>query len=311
MSPAVVARRLEVGYGGTVALASSDFEIPAGGVSAIIGPNGSGKSTLLNTVAGLVEPSAGSIEVTMERTRISYVMQATKVNENLPVTVREVVSMGRFASLGAYGRMRSVDRLAIDDAMERVGISTLAKSHLHDLSGGQRQRVFVAQGLAQAHDMLLLDEPLTGVDLTTAHAIDDMIHAEAVDGCTVVVTTHDLSEARSADFVLLLAGRVVAWGRPDHVLSEENLVGVYGPALLHVERGRLLVDDRPCARGDVGTTSGAIDPHRVRSRRSARRSGLAEPPRPEGDSAPWWGTRVRWTRSTPKGDSNVVLGPVR
>jgi manganese transport system ATP-binding protein len=259
MSPAVVARRLEVGYGGTVALASSDFEIPAGGVSAIIGPNGSGKSTLLNTVAGLVEPSAGSIEVTMERTRISYVMQATKVNENLPVTVREVVSMGRFASLGAYGRMRSVDRLAIDDAMERVGISTLAKSHLHDLSGGQRQRVFVAQGLAQAHDMLLLDEPLTGVDLTTAHAIDDVIHAEAVDGCTVVVTTHDLSEARSADFVLLLAGRVVAWGRPDHVLSEENLVGVYGPALLHVERGRLLVDDP--AHAPVETRHG----HRERS----------------------------------------------
>jgi manganese transport system ATP-binding protein len=225
------------------AIAPSDFDVPSGGVTALIGPNGSGKSTLLNAIAGLVEPSAGSIEVGDDKGRLSYVMQATKVNDNLPVTVREIVAMGRYATLGAYGPMRSKDRVAVDGVMERLGIIDLAGRHLHDLSGGQRQRVFVAQGLVQEHDILLLDEPLTGIDLTTAQAIDDVIHAETEDGCAVIMTTHDLSEARSADYVLLLAGRVVAVGQPGEVLTEATLVDAYGPSLLHVEKGRVFLDD--------------------------------------------------------------------
>lgn len=243
MRPAVIAAGLAVFYESTPALSASDFEIPTGGVSAVIGPNGSGKSTLLNVIAGLVEPTAGTLEVNADQKRISYVMQATKVNENLPVTVEEVVSMGRYAHLGAYGRMGRDDRAAVLLAMERMDILDISGRHLHDLSGGQRQRVFMAQGLAQDHDMLLLDEPLTGIDLTTAHAIDEVIHAETDEGCSVVMTTHDLSEARSADFVLLLAGRVAAWGSPDIVLTEENLVRAYGPSLLHVDRGRVVLDD--------------------------------------------------------------------
>lgn len=243
MRPAVTATGFAVSYGSTPALAPSDFEIPTGGVAAVIGPNGSGKSTLLNAIAGLVEPTTGTLHVTAEQARISYVMQATKVNENLPVTVEEVVAMGRYASLGAYGRMGRHDRAAISQAMERMDILAISGRHLHDLSGGQRQRVFVAQGLAQDHDLLLLDEPLTGIDLTTAHAIDEVIHAETNEGCSVVMTTHDLSEARSADFVLLIAGRVTAWGPPDDVLTEENLVSAYGPSLLHVDRGLVFLDD--------------------------------------------------------------------
>lgn len=243
MTPVVQADGLTVSYGSDIALAESSFEIPAGGVSAVIGPNGSGKSTLLNAIAGLVRPSAGSIEVHADSTRIAYVMQATKVNENLPVTVSEVVAMGRYASLGAYGRMTKDDRTAVDEAMDRMDIASIADRHLHDLSGGQRQRVFVAQGLAQDHDVLLLDEPLTGIDLTTAQAIDDVIHAETGEGCSVIMTTHDLSEARSVDFVLLLAGRVTAWGTPGYVLTEENLMAAYGPSLLHVEKGRVFLDD--------------------------------------------------------------------
>lgn len=240
---AVEARSLAVRYEGTVALAPSDFTIRAGGVTAVIGPNGSGKSTLLNAIAGLVTPVTGSIEVDVGPGRLSYVMQATKVNESLPVTVREVVAMGRYATLGAYGRMRPEDRDAVSSAMSRLDISDLATRHLHDLSGGQRQRVFVAQGLAQDHDMLLLDEPMTGIDLTTAQAIDEVIHTETREGCTVIMTTHDLSEAGSADYVLLLSGRVIAWGEPGEVLTEENLVEAYGPSLLHVEKGRVFLDD--------------------------------------------------------------------
>jgi iron complex transport system ATP-binding protein len=236
-------RGVIVHYGTVTALNQSDFEIVSGKVTAVIGPNGSGKSTLLNVIAGLVTPNAGVVEVDVGPGRLSYVMQATKVNESLPVTVREVVAMGRYATLGPYRRMGRQDRLAVDDAMERLEISDLATRHLHDLSGGQRQRVFVAQGLAQEHDLLLLDEPLTGIDLTTAQAIDEVIHGETAEGCTVVMTTHDLSEARSTDYVVLLSGRVVAWGTPEEVLTEENLVQAYGPSLLHVERGKVFLDD--------------------------------------------------------------------
>lgn len=240
---AVQASRLTVRYGTKVAIAPSDFEVPAGGVTAVIGPNGSGKSTLLNAIAGLIQPSSGAIEVDVRPGRISYVMQATKVNETLPVTVREVVSMGLYATLGAYRRSGAGERSAVDSAMDRLEISRLASHHLHELSGGERQRVFVAQGLAQDHDLLLLDEPLTGIDLTTAQAIDEVIHRETEEGCTVVMTTHDLSEARTADYVMLLSGRVVAWGPPGEVLTERNLVESYGPSLLHVEKGRIFLDD--------------------------------------------------------------------
>jgi len=239
----VRAEDLLVRFGPVTAIDTSTFEVRSGGVTAVIGPNGSGKSTLLNAIAGLVEPSAGTLEVGVSRRRLSYVMQATKVNENLPVTVREVVTMGRYANLGAYRWMGADDRAAVDRAMARLEITSLAGRHLHDLSGGQRQRVFVAQGLAQDHDLLLLDEPLTGIDLITAQAIDEVIHSETREGCTVVMTTHDLSEARSADYVILLSGRVVASGAPADVLSERHLVEAYGPSLLHVEAGRVFLDD--------------------------------------------------------------------
>ena len=127
--------------------------------------------------------------------------------------------------------------------MDRLDISDLGSWHLHSLSAGQRQRVFVAQGLAQDHDVLLLDEPLTGIDLTTAQAIDEVIHLEKEDGCSVVMTTHDLSEARTADHVVLLSGRVITWGSPSEVLTEENLITAYGPSLLHVEKGKVFLDD--------------------------------------------------------------------
>jgi manganese transport system ATP-binding protein len=124
-----------------------------------------------------------------------------------------------------------------------MGIGDLEELHLGDLSVGQRQRVFVAQGLAQDHDILLLDEPLTGLDITSAQAIDDVIHDENTRGCTIVMTTHDLAEAHVANHVLLLSGRVVAWGPPDEVLSVENLTAAYGPNLLHVEGRQLFIDD--------------------------------------------------------------------
>ena len=241
---AVTGAGVVVRYGDTVALDASDFTIPAGSVTAIIGPNGSGKSTLLNAIAGLVDPTHGTLEVAARREgdgRVAYVLQTTKVNDALPITVREVVTMGRYAN--RRGRLRAEDRSAVEEAMARVGIADRADRHLSELSGGQRQRVFLAQGLAQDHDLLLLDEPLTGIDLPAAQAIDEVIHEEVAEGCTVVMTTHDLSEAQVADHVLLLSGRVVASGTPDEVLTTDNLAEAYGAALLHVEDGAVFLDD--------------------------------------------------------------------
>ena len=243
MTTLVAARRVVLGYGTRVAVAASTFTIPRGSLTAVVGPNGSGKSTLLNALAGLTAPIDGTLDYPSGLPQVAYVLQTTKVNEALPVTVREIVTMGRYPSTGSYGWIRGHDRGIVDAAMERMGLTNLADRHLSELSGGQRQRVFVAQGLAQDHDLLLLDEPLTGLDLPSAQAIDEVVHAEPGGATTVVLTTHDLEEARTADHVLLLAGRVVASGPPDDVLTSEHLAAAYGPSLLHLDGAEVFIDD--------------------------------------------------------------------
>ena len=244
--PAVRAEGLVLAYGSSIALAESSFLIPTGAITAVIGPNGSGKSTLLAAIAGLIEPAAGSIEVLPGHDhlpRISFVLQTTKVNDALPVSVREVVNMGRYAGRGLFRRLDAGDAGAVEEAMLRTEIADLGGRHLNTLSGGQRQRAFVAQGLAQEHDILLLDEPLSGIDMAAAQAIDEVIHDEISRGCSVIMTTHDLSEARVADHVVLLSGVVVASGPPSEALSTPNLAKAYGTSLLHADDERVLVDD--------------------------------------------------------------------
>jgi len=233
---------------GNLALAPSSFQLPQGAVTAVIGPNGSGKSTLLNLLAGLLLPVSGTLEVLGSPARdstdqIAYVLQATNVNETLPISVREVVTMGRYAARGMVGRMAAEDRLAVNSAMEALGLADLARRSLHQLSGGQRQRVFVAQGLAQDHRLLLLDEPLTGLDLVSAAAIEQVIMEERSAGRTVVMTTHDVSQALAADWAILMAGRVVAFGPPMEALSPENLALAYGIKVVQGADGRFVVDD--------------------------------------------------------------------
>ncbi len=243
---AVGARRLELRHGERPALDVSDFDIPSGTITAVIGPNGSGKSTLLQAVSGLLDIASGTLRVLGEdpqsaRRRVAYVLQTTRINETAPITVREVVSMGRYPNTGLIGRLSGEDRRRIDAAIARMGLEDLARSHLRELSGGQRQRVFIAQGLAQDHDLLLLDEPLTGLDLPSTETIDQVIHEEQRHGCTVILTTHDLAEARAADHVLLLSGRVVASGPPSQVLTPKNLELAYGSGV-HPSAGEFLDD---------------------------------------------------------------------
>ncbi len=182
--------------------------------------------------------------------RISYVLQATTANDNLPVTVEEVVTMGRYASTGWFSRLSAADRGRIRSAMDRTGATEFRWRHLHELSGGQRQRAFIAQGLAQDHDILLLDEPLAGIDHPTARAIDWVIHNEVEDGCAVVVTTHDLTEAQVADHVILVRGAVLASGAPDDVITPDNLAAAYGGVALHPDQQIPVIDDAAHAGHD-------------------------------------------------------------
>lgn len=238
MPDAVVGRHVVISRGDRVALKDSDFTIPQGAITAIIGPNGSGKSTLLHAIAGLLPISSGALSVLgatpeLSQSQIAYVLQYTTVPAGTPLTVREAVAMGRYPSLGFLHRASAEDKQRVQMAMERLDITHLADRHLTELSGGQRQRVYVAQGITQDHSMLLLDEPLTGLDLNSAKTIDAIIHDEPARGCSVVLTTHDLEEARAANHVILTSGYVVASGPPDQVLTTDNLATAYGLGSLH------------------------------------------------------------------------------
>ncbi|MEO7427995.1 MAG: metal ABC transporter ATP-binding protein [Acidimicrobiales bacterium] len=228
-------------------LAAATFAVPAGAVTALIGPNGAGKSTLLHAIAGLLVPRSGQLDVPAGARRggVAYVLQATEVNEHLPLTVREAVTMGRYATAGALRRLRAHDRAAVAAALEALAITDLANRPLHELSGGQRQRAFVAQGLAQGAEVLLLDEPITGLDLVSRQHILDAIAVERAAGRTVMVSTHDLGDAAAADHLLLLAGRVVASGPPAEVLTDEHLSSAYGGHLLLFGDRTLILDDHP------------------------------------------------------------------
>lgn len=225
-----------------VVVDTSSFDIPDGSTVAVIGPNGSGKSTVLHAISGLLEVNPGSLVVlgtTPDEAldKVSYVLQHMPITPGIPLTVREVVRMGRFSTTGILKRFGREDRDRVSWAMEQLDIMDLANRSIHSLSGGQRQRVFVAQALAQDHTILLLDEPLTGLDVLSAQVIDNIIHDEPDQGCTVVFTTHDLEEARAADMVLLMSGRVVASGTPAEVLTPEHLAEAYGLGALHPEHG--------------------------------------------------------------------------
>ena len=240
----VVAADLELRYGKHVAVAASTFTIPRVGAISVIGPNGSGKSTLLMALAGLVPVSAGSLRVlggtpVAARDRLSFVLQSTPVPQITPITVREVVGLGRYSGLGWWRRFSGADRAAVAGAMATMNIADLANRHMHELSGGQRQRVLIAQGLVQEHEVLLLDEPLTGLDINSASTIDSLIHGERSDGCSVILTTHDLDEARASDWVVLVNRRVLSSGPPDVVCTRRNLEVAYGLGGLHEWEGFL------------------------------------------------------------------------
>ena len=232
---------LRVQHGSRIALDGVSLDVDGGTSVAVIGANGSGKSTLLRSIARLQKPTTGTVDT--GGADVALVLQTTTVDASLPITVVETVRLARAAVLGPWRRSRAEDRAAVADAMARLEVTDLADRPLHELSGGQRQRVLVAQGLAQGAPILLLDEPVTGLDLVSKDVILGVIADEAAAGRIVCASTHDLDEARRCDRVVLLATRLVATGTPDEVLTESNLREAFHGRVLRLPDGQLLVDD--------------------------------------------------------------------
>ena len=241
MGASVTTRDLEVRYGERVALSGLDMDVAGPATVAVIGPNGSGKSTLLGAIAGLVEPAAGAVIVDAPSPP-ALVLQSTDVDRSLPITVRDVAGLARYPKAGLLRRFDSADRRAIAEAMERLAIADLADRQFHELSGGQRQRVLVAQGLAQDCEVLLLDEPITGLDITSRTLILEVIDEQRAAGRLVIMTTHDLDDARRCDTVLLLDTAPVACGPPEDVLSDDHLRRAFGGRFVRMG-GEVLLDD--------------------------------------------------------------------
>lgn len=222
---------LVVDHGGRRALDEVSLELTSGSATALVGANGSGKTTLLRAIAGLSEPTRGTIDlrsVAGERPRVAMVLQQTTRPAWLPITAHEVVTLGCYARLGWRRRVRRPERDAVLAAARRVQVDDLLDRPLTELSGGQRQRVLVAQALVQDAPILLLDEPVTGLDLPSQQQILRIVDEEVAAGRTVVLSTHHLDEARRCDQVVLLAGTVVAAGAPAEVLTEGPLRRTFG-----------------------------------------------------------------------------------
>jgi ABC-type Mn2+/Zn2+ transport system ATPase subunit len=213
--------------------------VPRGTSVAVLGPNGSGKSTLFSAVVGLTEPTAGEVAATTDR--IAYLPQQVAVEPMFPATVRDVVTMGRWGALGWRQRMSDEDRELVAGAMGALAVDHLANRRLGELSGGQRQRTLLAQVAAQDAELLLLDEPFTGVDRPTEDTVRQLIGAWRDEGRTVMVATHDLARAaRDYDLVLALNRRLIAFGPAAETCTEDVLAATFAG---HVARvGSLLIE---------------------------------------------------------------------
>lgn len=228
---------LMVTYGRKPVLWGVDFTLPAGCVAGIVGPNGAGKSTLLKTIMGLISPSSGYVKLFDRslddvRSRVSYVPQRESVDWDFPVSVLDVVLMGRYGKVGLLRNTGTRDRAIASECLDKVGMSAYAKRQISQLSGGQQQRVFLARALAQEADVYFMDEPFAGVDAATEQAIIELLREMAAKGKTIVVVHHDLQSARSYfDWIVLLNMHLVAAGPTDQAFTDETVQQAYGGRL--------------------------------------------------------------------------------
>ncbi|MBS0657764.1 MAG: ATP-binding cassette domain-containing protein [Verrucomicrobia bacterium] len=258
---------------GQTALHDATLSLQGGTICALVGVNGSGKSTLFKALMGFVMPSRGTVRVNQRPVReaqrkswVAYVPQAEEVDWSFPVSVHDVVMMGRYGSMNFLRIPRAADREAVELSLRRVGMWDLRDRQIGELSGGQKKRVFVARALAQGGRIILLDEPFTGVDVKTEEAIIGLLRELRDDGCLILVSTHNLgSVPEFCDQVVLINRTILAVGPLDEVFTPENLAHAFGGALRAFEIDRSTVqahdgrhvtvltdDERPLVLGKSG-----------------------------------------------------------
>jgi manganese/iron transport system ATP-binding protein len=257
-APAIRAHGVSLRYEDHYVLHDLSFELPPGEHLAVVGPNGAGKTTLFRILAGLLKPSTGTVEIYGNKPGshvcIAYVPQRSQVDWDFPVSVSEVVMMGRIRKLGLFRWPKRKDWEFVHQALQRVDLVDQGKSRIRELSGGQQQRVFLAQALAQGAELILLDEPLTGLDLPSQEAIFDILDDFRAIGLPVVIATHDLElAAERFDKVMLLNRELISYGPPEEALTTPTLLEAYGAHIHLVRAGNdlaLLTD--PCADHEGG-----------------------------------------------------------
>ena len=242
-----------VSYGNRNAVENITFQIPHGAHVAVVGPNGAGKSTLFKALVGLLPLTSGFIYIHgaplgQHIDCVAYIPQREEVDWRFPVTVRDVVMMGRFGKLGLLQQPGKMDKDLVNQAMNHMDISKLADRPIHDLSGGQQQRVFLARALAQKPHILLMDEPFTGVDVSTQEATLRLLDDLRSEDVTIMVSTHDLNLARDRfDQVILINHHIIAFGPPAEVFTTEHISKAFHTQMLMLD-GALVVDQ--CCGGE-------------------------------------------------------------
>lgn len=230
---------------GHTALKNASFAIPRGTIAALVGVNGAGKSTLFKAIMGFVPTATGQISLLGHSVKdalklglVAYVPQAEEVDWTFPVLVQDVVMMGRFGHMGLLRRAKPADHAAVTQALARVGMLDFRHRQIGELSGGQRKRVFLARALAQNGQIILLDEPFTGVDVQTEEAIIALLDELRREGRVMLVSTHNLgSVPEFCDQVILVKGTVLAYGPTAQIFTQENLQMAFGGVLRHFVLG--------------------------------------------------------------------------
>ena len=247
--PILDVRKVSARYNGSFALEDITFHLHAGELIAVVGPNGAGKSTLFKVVAGVLQPASGEVNIYGSTPNahvcIAYIPQRSQVDWSFPVSVADVVMMGRIAKLGLLGWPKKQDWDLVHSALETVNLSDLSKRQISQLSGGQQQRMFIARALAQEAELMLMDEPFSGLDAPSQENIFSLLDELKRQNVTIMVATHDLEQAAEYfDRIMLLNHRLIGFGTVDTVLTTEKLVRAYGGRIRRVdESGVLTVDD--------------------------------------------------------------------
>jgi manganese/iron transport system ATP-binding protein len=256
-------RDLAVTYpNGFTAVYDASFALGPGTICALVGVNGSGKSTIFKAIMGFVKPSAGEVRLcgmpvdeAIAKNIVAYVPQSEDVDWNFPVLVETVVMMGRYGHMNFLRVPSKTDRRKVDEALERVGMSAYRDRQIGELSGGQKKRVFLARALAQEGRIILLDEPFTGIDVTTEAAIIDLLRDLRASGHLMLVSTHNLGSVPDyCDQVVLLNRTVLAAGPTEKVFTPQNLERAFGGVLRKFELGgQALHEDDDARKLDVLT----------------------------------------------------------